>query len=132
MTIRPAEQADVVAIGRIQGKSSWRAGDFLHFDCRVAEENGRVAGFLASRETGPGEREILYIAVDPAYRRRGIARMLVLNELATSRGACFLEARESNAAAIKLYESVGFVAVGRRESYYSDPTETAIVMRIFS
>lgn len=132
MTVRPAQPADLDAIARILGKSSWRPQDFLNFDCRVAEQGGCVQGFLALRHIGPDEREILYIAVDPAYRRRGIARRLVENALATSQGVCFLEVRESNLAAISLYESIGFQAVGLRENYYYDPTETAIVMRFFS
>jgi [ribosomal protein S18]-alanine N-acetyltransferase len=132
VTIRAAEACDVEAIGRVQGRSSWRAEDFLSYDCRVAVEDGRVTGFLASRETAPGEREILFLAVDPAYRRRGIARGLVENELARGAGEWLLEVRESNVAAIALYESIGFKQVGRRREYYPDPVESAIVMRFFS
>lgn len=132
MTIRPAEDRDLEAIDRIQGRTSWRADEYLQFDCRVAEEDGAVRGFLASRQTAPGEREILFIAVDPAHRRRGIARQLLQNELNSSRGEWFLEVRESNLAAIRLYESLGFRRAGKRENYYSDPPESAIVMRFFS
>ncbi len=131
MTLRPAERRDLAEIGRILGKSSWGPEDFLRFDCRIAELDGQIAGFLAARQTAPGEREILYVAVDPAYRRRGVARALIQYQLA-SKDACFLEVRESNATAISLYESVGFHAVGRRKNYYSDPLESAIVMRFFS
>lgn len=132
MTIRPADRSDLDEIARIQGRSSWRTEDFLVYDCRVAVEDGRVTGFLASRETGPSEREILFIAVDPAYRRRGIARKLLENELAGRKGTWYLEVRKSNAAAISLYESSGFRTAGIRENYYTDPCETAIVMRFFS
>jgi ribosomal-protein-alanine N-acetyltransferase len=132
MTIRPAEPRDIDAISQIQGRSSWRPEEYLDFDCRVAEHGGVVQGFLASRQIAAGEREILFIAVDPAYRRRGIAKGLLQNELDSSRGAWFLEVRESNLAAIRLYETLGFQTAGRREEYYSDPPEAAIVMRFFS
>jgi ribosomal-protein-alanine N-acetyltransferase len=132
MTIRPAEARDLDAIAKIQGRSSWRPEEYLNFDCRVAEEEGVVHGFLASRQTAPGEREILFVAVDPAFRRRGIAKRLLQNELDGSRGTWFLEVRESNLAAIRLYESLGFQGAGRRENYYPDPPEPAIVMRFLS
>jgi [ribosomal protein S18]-alanine N-acetyltransferase len=132
MSIRPATTGDLQAISNIQGRSSWRPEEYLNFDCSVAEQEGVVRGFLASRQTAPGEREILFIAVDSAYRRRGIAKRLLQNELAASRGEWFLEVRESNLAAIRLYESLGFQVAGRRENYYPDPPEPAIVMRFFS
>jgi [ribosomal protein S18]-alanine N-acetyltransferase len=132
MTIRPAEARDLDTIDRIQGRTSWRAEEYLQFDCRVVEQDGEVRGFLASRETAPGEREILFIAVDPEWRRRGVARELLQNELNGSHGEWFLEVRESNVGAIRLYESLGFRAAGRREHYYPDPPESAIVMRFFS
>jgi [ribosomal protein S18]-alanine N-acetyltransferase len=130
--IRAAGPLDLEAIERIQGRFSWRAEEFLNFDCRVVEQEGVVRGFVASRQTAPGEREILFIAVDPAHRRRGIGRRLLENELAGSSGEWFLEVRESNLAAIRLYESLGFRMAGRRENYYPDPPESAIVMRFFS
>jgi len=132
MTIRLAARADLDAIASLLGPSTWKPADFLAHNCRVAVVDERVAGFLVSREVAPGEREILYLAVDPPYRRRGIARELLRDELARSGRAWFLEVRESNVAAIKLYESAGFRHAGRRPQYYSAPLETAIVMRFFS
>jgi ribosomal-protein-alanine N-acetyltransferase len=64
------------------------------------------------------EAEIADLAVAPAARRRGIGRVLLERTLAdlTERGVdvVFLEVRESNSAARALYESRGFVGVGRR------------------
>lgn len=132
LVIRRAQPCDLDDIARIQGRSSWKPSDFLNYDCCVALEDDRVAGFVASRETAPAQYEILFIAVDPAYRRRGIARKLLENALARSTGEWFLEVRESNIAAISLYESLGFEPAATRQDYYSDPHETAIVMRFFS
>jgi [ribosomal protein S18]-alanine N-acetyltransferase len=53
-------------------------------------------------------------------------------ERVKERGAheLFLEVRESNEAAQRVYRERGFVVVGRRKSYYSAPVEDALVMRL--
>ncbi len=138
--IRPASKADLEAIAAIQGASpegsQWEPGSYLDHDCVVAEAQGRVVGFLASRATAPDEREILNVAVEPSARRHGIGRILLETVLASSRGWWFLEVRESNEAAINLYKTLGFLPVGRRENYYPEgyrpAAEAAIVMRVFS
>ncbi|MGH9593832.1 MAG: GNAT family N-acetyltransferase [Bryobacteraceae bacterium] len=136
MTIRAATAADLEEIAAIQGASPqaahWAPADHLNYDCLVAVVAGRVHGFLTARETAPGEREILNLAVAPEQRRRGIARGLLQDELARARGSWYLEVRESNIAALGLYISAGFEISGRRKEYYNDPTETGVVMRFFS
>ncbi len=98
----------------------------------IAEEDGEVVGFLVARALGP-EWEIENVVVAPAARQRGGGTRLVREalELARVRGAgsVFLEVRESNAAARKLYEKCAFVASGRRNSYYHNPVEDALVYR---
>jgi [ribosomal protein S18]-alanine N-acetyltransferase len=94
--------------------------------------DGRVAGFLVARVTAADEREILNVAVEPSFRRTGIGRILMETVLAEARVTWFLEVRESNAAAINLYKTLGFVVSGRRADYYQEPSEAAIVMRVFS
>ena len=136
VTIRAARSEDLAAIAAIQAASpeaaQWNPADYLKHDCRVAEVTSCVAGFLVTRPVGPGEREILNIAVVPARRRQGIAKRLLEAEIAGSCGTWFLEVRESNSAAINLYKTLGFQPAGHRQDYYSDPTEAAIVMRFFS
>ncbi|MCD7873034.1 MAG: hypothetical protein LUG21_07050 [Clostridiales bacterium] len=44
-------------------------------------------------------------------------------------GEVFLDVRESNIPAIKLYESLGFYDTGVRKNYYSSPTENAVLMK---
>ena len=136
ITIRGARLADLAAIDAIQTGSpeaaKWNPMDYLNQDCVVGELKSCVAGFLASRQVGPGEREILNLAVDPAERRKGIGRALLKHELARVPGAWFLEVRGSNLAAVKLYESIGFQRAGRRPDYYYEPAEDAIVMRFVS
>ncbi len=134
--LRPVTAADLDQIWTIQSaapeSSHWHKEDYLAFDCTVADEGGRVVGFLVSRETVPGEREILNIAVHPEFRRLGIATGLIRRELATYTGEHFLEVRESNHPAQNLYRHLGFKRVGVRPGYYENPPEPGIVMRCFS
>ena len=134
--IRVAEKSDIPEISAIQATaqeaSQWQASDYLTYDCQVAVLDGKIAGFLVSRRVAEKEREILNIAVRPDFRRLRIATELLRFEMSRWPGAHFLEVRESNAPARRLYERLGFELVGSRPDYYDDPPETAIVMRIFS
>ena len=136
MIIRRVTRDDLMAIASIQATSSeaagWDPDSYLAYDCLVAVVAGVVKGFLVSRQTGPGEREILNLAVEPSERRKGIARRLLEEVLAVHQGVWFLEVRESNTAALNLYKRFGFQPAGRREDYYRAPPETAIVMSFFS
>jgi ribosomal-protein-alanine N-acetyltransferase len=136
ITIRHATARDLPSIAAIQAVSpeaaQWDPADYLDHDCLVGTFGGCIKGFLVTREVGPGEREILNLAVDPGERRAGIARRLLADALAGAQCQWFLEVRESNAAAIQLYESVGFHRAGRRPEYYYEPAEDGIVMRFFS
>jgi ribosomal-protein-alanine acetyltransferase len=99
----------------------------------ICEVNGDVLAVLQWRQVGP-EAEIFDIAVDGGHRRQGFASFLldaVLNT-AKSQGAkeIYLEVRDSNGAALSLYEKFGFSVTGRRSNYYRDPTEAALLLRL--
>ncbi len=134
--IRVANAGDLDQIRAIQSTapeaSQWQPNDYLTFDCQVARMDGQVTGFVVSRPVAQGEREVLNVAVHPDFRRLGIATALLRHEMARCRGAHFLEVRESNSAARRLYEHLGFEIVGTRPGYYENPSEPGIVMRIFS
>jgi ribosomal-protein-alanine N-acetyltransferase len=136
MIVRPATASDLDAIARIQAASPeashWDPASYLNYRCTVAEEGENILGFLVFRPVAPAEYEILNLAVNPAARRRGVARRLLASELAQNHGEWFLEVRGSNRTAIQLYEKLGFKPVGRRESYYRDPPEPGIVMKFDS
>ena len=136
MTVRGATADDLAAIAAIQEASpeasQWDPASYLDYECSVATSNGRVLGFLVVRQIAPDEREILNLAVDPAERRRGVARTLLESELRRAKNQWFLEVRASNSSAIMLYENAGFRKAGRRESYYSNPAEPGIVMKFDS
>jgi len=80
------------------------------------------------------EIRFLNVAVHPEFRRQGIAKQLIGEALHLGREAgCFrgmLEVRESNSAARYLYESFHFQAQATRKSYYTNPTEDAILMTL--
>jgi ribosomal-protein-alanine N-acetyltransferase len=132
-TLRPACAADAPALEEIETESfpdaSWKANDFLRYECWVAEHEGVIAGFLVSRATAPPEREILNLAVAPRFRRSGAATLLLQQEL-KSAANLFLEVRESNQAARNLYKKLGFQEIARRKAYYRNPLESAIVMQL--
>ena len=78
-----------------------------------------------------GQVQILKVGVDPAQRRRGIARELLARVAADARdlgaATCSLEVRAGNAGAQAFYEALGFHALGTRPRYYSDG-EDALIM----
>lgn len=77
------------------------------------------------------QSDLLILAVLPEHRRRGVGATLLKRLLsgAKRRGAekIFLEVRESNAAAQRLYEANGFQTIGLRKKYYPDG-ENALIM----
>jgi ribosomal-protein-alanine N-acetyltransferase len=138
--VRPGDAGDLAAIASIQQASpeaaQWDVASYLQYSLRVAIYQDQVAGFLVSRALGglpgPGECEILNLAVSPDFRRLGVGRALVGSLLADFPGAVFLEVRASNAGAIRLYKSLGFQEFGLRSRYYEGPPEAAIVMKFHS
>jgi ribosomal-protein-alanine N-acetyltransferase len=78
------------------------------------------------------EVHVLNVATDKAVQRRGFGRQVMDAVLETGKAQkcrmATLEVRRSNAAAIALYTSLGFRAVGMRPSYYQDNREDAVIM----
>ena len=132
--IRTAAPADLPAVFELQSTvpeaAQWN--DYSHADLLLAEHDGRIAGFLATRRIAPHESEVLNLAVDPALRRNGIACRLLARFVQDQPGDVFLEVRESNSTAQKLYEAFGFQRVGLRKAYYENPSESAVVMKMHS
>ena len=84
----------------------------------------QAGGFAIFRFAGP-EAELLTIAVNPAVRRQGIAKKLMLtgHESAKSAGVeeVFLEVSQENPHAKSLYEQFGYEVRAIRENYYFGP-----------
>ena len=98
----------------------------------VCVEDDQVLGYVGS-QTVLGETDMMNIAVSAAHRRQGIGEALIVSlveQLKKRQSHCLsLEVRESNAAAIALYEKMGFHQVGRRPNYYRNPREDALILR---
>lgn len=145
LVIEPMRVEDldaVLAIERDSFSHPWSRQAFLY----ELREN-RVAELWVAREAGacPGEVvgylclwrvadevHVTNFAVAPARRRAGVGRWLLatLLEHYRARGVrrAALEVRVANEAARRLYEQVGFRAVGVRKGYYFDTGEDALLM----
>lgn len=131
------DAADVAKLARLApGVAGWALDSYerlgsLGLEGWVAEIGGAVAGFLVTRLVAT-DLEVLNLATGVEFRRRGVATALVAKclEASRERGAdkAFLEVRESNHAAISLYERFGFNVSGLREQYYRNPLEDAVLM----
>ncbi len=97
----------------------------------IGEHKGRVTGFVLGRVVAD-EGELYQIAVHPDFRRKHFAESLLQYFHLTLRdkGAvcCFLEVRSKNAAAISLYEKLGYQRISVRKGYYGD--DDAVIYRI--
>ena len=139
LTIEPASRADVDGVHRIEAASfpaPWRREFFvseLAADHRyniVAKRNGAVVGYLFSMWIFD-ELHVNKIAVDPGFRRQGIADKLMAHclEFARANGVhtISLEVRHSNKGAQDFYRHLDFVSSYMRARYYPDG-ESAVVM----
>ncbi len=149
--IRKATQADLPAILQLEHDSfdppHWQSRDFLQCIEPVSGALTRIllvdeeAGVVRGMTVGsaliaffPVEAEIQNLAVAGPHRGKGVGRalLLALLEWASALRATVirLEVRTSNERAIRLYEELGFRAVGKRAAYYRNPVEDAISMEM--
>ncbi|HCT56124.1 MAG TPA: ribosomal-protein-alanine N-acetyltransferase [Gemmatimonas aurantiaca] len=140
--IRAMSPDDVDVVSGIEARSfsdPWPPNAFTvllrraHARLRVAvDAQGSVVGYCALL-IALDEREVANICVDPSVRGKGVAGVLLDEALAsadeTLASAVFLEVRESNTPARRLYAARGFRMVGRRRGYYQHPDEDALVLR---
>ncbi len=142
MTVRPLTQAEAPLAAECErmslGHEAWSEDGIKD----TLSRNGHYFAVFSSR-TFVGhagftsvldEGYITNVAVMPTFRRHGAANKLTealivkAKELRLS--FLTLEVRESNNAAIKLYEKHGFKTVGKRKAFYSNPQEDALIMTL--
>jgi ribosomal-protein-alanine N-acetyltransferase len=116
----------VMAIEHTIYEFPWSKGIFLDclrvgYFCMVCEGPAGVVGY-GIMSVGAGECHLLNISIHSDYRRQGLARSLVSYLLDEARRfharIAFLEVRKSNAAAQRLYASLGFNEIATRPDYY--------------
>jgi ribosomal-protein-alanine N-acetyltransferase len=133
----PADLEAVVAIEALSFPIPWTTDMFvaeMRHDfsrCRVLRDDGRVLGYIVFWLT-VDEVQLHQVAVHPDARGRRLGRRLMEAMLGEGRdhgaGSAILEVRVGNAAAIALYERLGFARAGVRRAYYRDNDEDALVM----
>lgn len=141
MSIEPTDSPDFNLLCSLHGRCfapGWGREAFLE----LFLVKGTLA-FVAVDKSGFGvlrvmqdEAEILTIAVMPERRRKGVGNDILgrMLDYAGEQGVktLFLEVRQSNIAARRLYEAKGFVVISQRKNYYRNPGgtwEDAVVMR---
>ena len=142
VTISPVGAADighVTTIERAAFSDPWSERSFREalsqpsiYFVAARSDAGEVLGYVVAWFVAD-EGQIANLAVAPAGWGAGIGRALLTAALkeAVARGASdvYLEVRDSNVRARRLYGSCGFKEVGRRRGYYRLPVEDAVVLR---
>lgn len=136
----PLDEGSVPGAARLEaavpdGWSGQGIRDALHSPgarCFVLREDDKVFAFAAFTFAA-GEANLDALSVEKSARRRGFATRLLQDALDSLRGAgactCYLEVRQSNLPAQALYESLGFIQIGIRRGFYTNPSEDAILYK---
>ncbi len=126
---RPEDLPEILKVEELSFTNPWTeeqfSGSLPYFS--VVRSDDKVIGFIGV-EPIADEAHILHMAVHPDFRRRGVARKLMEFALSYPAKKWFLEVRAMNHAAQKLYESYGFEVISRRNKYYQDNDEDALIM----
>ncbi|MBQ7602248.1 MAG: ribosomal protein S18-alanine N-acetyltransferase [Lachnospiraceae bacterium] len=138
--IRRADERDLMKILRIEKEcfsDPWSINIFRsalsepHARIFVLEDAEGIAGYSVSTVV-LDEGSLDNLAVTAAKRGHGYGRILLQNALKDAQNGgikrFFLEVRESNERAVRLYEKAGFTRIGVRKAYYQDPVEDAVIM----
>lgn len=137
---KPLDAAHAAAVAaleaQVMGSDAWNehlVADELPRPDRIwwaAYDGEQLLGY-AGGWVVDGQVQILKVGVDPAQRRRGIARELLARVAADARdlgaATCSLEVRAGNVGAQAFYGALGFHALGTRPRYYSDGEDALIL-----
>ena len=142
--VEPAQPKDADMVAKLHAHGFYRGWPREDFAAYISGEGTplyvacdakrKIAGFAMLRHLGE-EAELITIAVDPKWRKRGVGvallRALIDDLLMSPAKKLFLEVAADNVAALKLYGKFGFQKVSERKGYYPRPDgtpATAIVM----
>ncbi len=134
--LNPSDLDAMIALEKRLEHSAFNAGllahefDVMHDVWMGAFSGAQLVGYVGIANMA-GEVHVLNIAVDSAYRRKGVARQMMeaakQRVLAWKASCMTLEVRVSNTPAINLYESLGFKEEGVRPHYYRDGEDASIM-----
>ena len=139
MNIRNAQQSDLSVLSALSnecGADRWSEASFAaeleHNSIALCCDIDGCTVAFAVVSISFEEAYLHLVAVDSAYRGRGIAKALLsqCEDMAAKRGAekIILDVRTSNSAAVGLYENMGYQKLCIRKNFYSNPKEDAFTM----
>lgn len=151
VTIRAIEAGDLAEVAAIAQASAeaprWKLENYAAFVqggtaagepsplragwVAIAGNPAEVVGFAAANVVFEQcELESMAVRADARRQGTGTALLRAVRAWAAEHGArrLCLEVRAGNAAAICLYERLGFSQEGKRRAYYVDPVEDAVLM----
>lgn len=122
----PADLDAVVAVEREVFLFPWTRGNFSDsldsgYYCRVLEQAGHIFGY-GVMTIGAGEAHLLTLSIAAGWQRQGWGEKMLQYFIQTAREhhaqSMFLDVRESNRAATRMYERIGFRQIAKRRDYY--------------
>ncbi|USE83883.1 ribosomal protein S18-alanine N-acetyltransferase [Acinetobacter tibetensis] len=136
-SMHPSDLAAVTAIEQLVQTHPWKEQQFKEsidsYHSTVIEQQGQVVGFCILQPV-LDEANLLLMAIHPNQQGKGLGYRLLDESIALLKNQpvqIFLEVRESNQAAIALYEKSGFHQIDLRKNYYPSSNggrEHAIIM----
>lgn len=135
--MRDSDLESVAAIERLVQTHPWNKQQFQEslasYQCTVYEQANQVVGFCILQPV-LDEANLLLMAIHPSQQGKGLGYKLLdqsIQQLKNNPIQIFLEVRESNTAAIRLYEKTGFHQIDVRKNYYPNQDgsrEHAVIM----
>ena len=140
MNIRKAELEDLNEIYNIEKKvfNDYWSLDLIKSEIiekkysrvTVLELEKKIIGYIFQRKIYD-ENHIINLAIDIPYQHKGYGKFLLMKilEKDSNDTNVFLEVKEANLPAVKLYIDLGFEEVDRKERYYSDGSNAIFMLR---
>ena len=140
MNIRAAELEDINEIYNIEKKvfNDYWSLDLIKSEINekkysrvtVLESKKKIIGYIFQRKIY-NENHIINLAIDIPYQHRGYGKFLLMKILEKDDNDTnvFLEVKEANLPAVKLYIDLGFEEVDRKEGYYSDGSNAIFMLK---
>lgn len=139
-SIKECDENDIKSIHKLSVSSlqnSWSFESFIEDFKNIFSKyfslvyEKKLIGFISFWEI-MNEIDITNIVISENFRGYGLSKILLSHLINSHKGfEFFLEVRESNFIAINLYKTFKFLEICKRENYYKNPTENAIIMKKF-